>query len=422
MICNVTFGSSESEAMLSLSIGELHAHHGAPQSKKGQGDGHHRTTSVDHAGLVAHCFANDHSAAVSAAQGVPHHAARSNDGASREELAHGCHGDIRASLAEQGLSEDVISVISSSWRDGTNNQYRVYISEWSSFCNTREDNAFSPSIVTVLDFLNHIFNNGVAGMPVGYSTVNTARSALSTFINIEGVPVGKHFLVRRFMKGVFNLKPALPRYECSGTWDLNIMLDFLYKLAPVAELSLKHLTYKLVMLLCILSGQRSQSIHLFNVQDMQLSFNRVEFVVTELTKTSKPGSHNGVFEFRGYPPNRRLCVVTVLKEYLERTLTVRKTCKQLFLTHIAPHTGASSDTVKRWVRECLTLAGIDVDIFKAHSVRGASTSFASRMNISMDLIMRTAGWQAECTFTKFYKLPVKKNFGAQVIEAHVAQR
>lgn len=267
----------------------------------------------------------------------------------------------------------------------------------------------------MLSFLDHIFKNGLLGQAVGYSAVNTARSALSTFISIEGVPVGQHHIVKQFMKGVFNIRPSLPRYATTGTWDLNVILDFLYTLSPVNELSLKMLTYKLTMLLCVLSGQRSQSVHLFDVINMQLSYSRVEFVIPDCTKTSRPGFHNGVFEYQAYAPNRRLCVVTVLKEYLKRTLDVRGKTHSLLLTHAKPHGAASADTIRRWVKDCLKLGGIDTSIFKPHSTRGASTSHACNMNVSLDLIMKSAGWQKENTFTKYYKFKVKKNFGNEIL-------
>ena len=341
------------------------------------------------------------------------------DATSAEISAIGCAENIRSSLKMRGLSDDIIAVIGRSWRDGTNVQYRTYIQAWNQFCSEEQINEIFPSLSDVLRFLHHIFSYGVKGQAVGYSCVNTARSALSTFIYVDNVPVGQHQIVRRYLKGVFNMKPALPRYECTGTWDLNVMLSYLYTLAPVSELSLKLLTYKLTMLLCIFTGQRSQAIHLFNVENMQLSFNRAEFVVTDLLKTSSPNSHKGVFEYKGFPPNRRLCIVTVLKEYLQRTLDIRGKTKQLLLTRKKPHGAASSDTVKRWVRECLELSGVDTSIFKAHSTRSASTSFGAKHNLSLDLIMKTAGWQNECTFTKFYKFEVKQNFGHEVLKAYM---
>ena len=55
--------------------------------------------------------------------------------------------------------------------------------------------------------------------------MNTARSSLSTFINIDGEPVGQHPVITRFMKGVFNIKPALPKYNF--TWDVGVVITYL---------------------------------------------------------------------------------------------------------------------------------------------------------------------------------------------------
>ena len=42
------------------------------------------------------------------------------------------------------------------------------------------------------------------------------------------------------MKGVFELKPSLPKYQ--ATWDVDIVLHYLESLQPVNILSLKLLT------------------------------------------------------------------------------------------------------------------------------------------------------------------------------------
>ena len=67
----------------------------------------------------------------------------------------------------------------------------------------------------------------------------------------------------------------------------------------------------------LLAGQRGQTIHMFDVRNMHLTFSVVKFTVGDLLKTSRPGVHTGQVVFRAYTPDRRLCVVTVLKEYLQ---------------------------------------------------------------------------------------------------------
>ena len=68
-----------------------------------------------------------------------------------------------------------------------------------------------PPVTDVLEFLQELYARGL-----GYSCLNTARSALSSFIVLDGnVTVGNHPLVQRFLKGVFQTRPAflviLPR-------------------------------------------------------------------------------------------------------------------------------------------------------------------------------------------------------------------
>ena len=81
------------------------------------------------------------------------------------------------------------------------------------FFSQRNISPYETTINQILLFLYDLFQSGV-----GYSVMNTARSSLSTFINIDGVPVGQHPVITRFMKGVFIIKPALPKYNF--TWDV----------------------------------------------------------------------------------------------------------------------------------------------------------------------------------------------------------
>ena len=64
--------------------------------------------------------------------------------------------------------------------------------------------------------------------------------------------VGKHPLVTRFMKGVFQLRPALPRY--TETWNVGVVIKYLSNMVPTPELTMENPTKKLTMLLALLSG------------------------------------------------------------------------------------------------------------------------------------------------------------------------
>ena len=69
-----------------------------------------------------------------------------------------------------------------------------------------------------------------------YSSINSVRSAISTTAIIDGKPASQHLQVCRFMKAVFHLKPALPRYTI--TWDPQVVLKYVVGLGPNKRLSI----------------------------------------------------------------------------------------------------------------------------------------------------------------------------------------
>ncbi len=280
------------------------------------------------------------------------------------------------------------------------------------FCCQRQINVLSPTLAEVLEFLLYL----VRVKELGYSAVNAARSALSNIISIDGIPVGKNFYVTKFMNALFNEKPALPKTVF--IWDTSVVMKLLKSWSPVAKLPLHKLTKKLLVLMLLISGQRGQTIHLLDVRNMDITFSYVSFTIGDLLKTSGPGRHAGQLYFKGYAPDRRLCVVTVLKEYLQRTLDSRGRHTSLFLTLTKPVKPASRDTIRRWTRETLSLAGINMAMFTPHSTRSASTSKAKSSNLSLKTILQTAGWFSDTTFAKYYNKEIKTmdDFANQILK------
>ena len=233
--------------------------------------------------------------------------------------------------------------------------------------------------------------------------MNTVRSTLSSFIIIEGFPAGSHPLVRRFLKGVFNLRPALPRHET--VWDTSVVLKYLKKLSPAKKLDMKFLTLKLVTLLALLTGQRCQTLHVLNVSDIMLSKNHVRIKVKELLKHTRPGKHLNLLTIRGYAPDRRLCLITLMQEYLNRTQPLR-THDKLIQSFIRPHGPVTASTIGRWIKTVLLFSGVDTRVFSAHSTRGAASSKACLANVPLTTIMKTAGWSRSDTFSHYYDKPI----------------
>ena len=255
-----------------------------------------------------------------------------------------------------------------------------------------------PSVEQVLNFLASLYKKGI-----GYSAINTARSALSTFVILDGKPAGQHPLVIRLLKGVFNSRPSLPRTNV--TWDPEILLKFLRKLSPVAKLSLYLLTLKTTALIWLLTGQRCQSLNLIDIRNVTITDHYVKFRWGDRLKTTRPGFQQEEIKVMAYAPDRKLCIVTVLKRYLLVTQKLR-VGNSFLITTQKPYGGASKDTISRWVKVVMSKAGLDLSLFTPHSLRAASTSAAFRAKVPIDTILRTAGWSKQNTFRRYYNKPI----------------
>ena len=115
---------------------------------------------------------------------------------------------------------------------------------------------------------------------------------------------GNHPLVTRSLIRVFECRPSLPHYK--DTWDVSAILNHLKSWGSAEDLSLKDLTYKTVMLVVLLSGQRSQTVHALTVGGMKQSDNEIIFEVTKLLKTSKPRKDNHQITFKAFPSDKHV--------------------------------------------------------------------------------------------------------------------
>lgn len=368
--------------------------------------GNHDPTTLAHPSLVATTVENvNYNPICVAIAGGPIFTITfsSNTTPLKEENDYAGMSPVWQSIRDRGISEAAAKLIMASWRDGTTKQYSTgtYITKWQKFCNQRHISHIQPSVMPVLDFLTLLYKQGLT-----YSAINTTRSALSSYITLEtGTCVGKHSLVSRLMKGIFQEKPPRPKY--TEIWDVSIVLSYLQSLSPVDKFSLKELTLKLVVLILLVSGQRGQTVHLLSIDHMVSMNSCYTFQIVAHLKQSTPGVKNPLVELRPFE-DKTLCVVTTLKEYLTRTQSLQGSESQLFISYNRPFRRVSRETISPWAKLVLTDTGIDTSRFKPHSTRAASTSAASNASVSLDDILHTAGWSSESTFAKFYNKPIVK--------------
>lgn len=212
--------------------------------------------------------------------------------------------------------------------------------------------------------------------------------------------IGNSPSVKRFMKGVFELNPPVPRYNF--VWDVNIVLQFLGNFSPNEDISLKILTLKCVMLLALSSMQRVQTLHAINVGDITFTKEFVSIAFYKLLKQSRPNNYKFQIVLKFYAQHSAICPALTLQNYIDRTKDLRGTSKQLFISVQKPYKPVSKSTVSRWIKSVMEEAGVDVTVFKSHSTRAASSSAARDNDTPIDDILKIAGWSNAATFKKFY--------------------
>ena len=107
---------------------------------------------------------------------------------------------VREKYSQQGYSQAVIDTLLQARRLSTSKQYKTHQDRWLKHCTRHNVNTFEPTVGQV-EFLQSLVSQGLC-----YSTDNCARSTLSLLVSVDGVPVGEHREICRFIKGVSNIR------------------------------------------------------------------------------------------------------------------------------------------------------------------------------------------------------------------------
>lgn len=282
----------------------------------------------------------------------------------------------------------------SSLCDSTYRQYYSCLQKWISYC---KDNGFdyeNASVSTVINFLTNVFDSGAK-----YGTINNYKSALSLLL---GKSLENEKL-KRFMKGVFRLRPTAPKYNL--TWDPSIVLNFLSQKWPNEDLNLETLSKKTLTLLALATAHRVQTFSLIKLSNIDMgSSSEIIIKIPDLIKTSRPNSSQPVLRLPFFNENPSICPARCIQTYINKTRSLRsKENDTLFISYRKPHSKLSSQRMSHWIKDTLSNSGIDTSVFTAHSTRHSSTSAANKMGVGLDVIRKTAGWSnSSCVFAKFY--------------------
>lgn len=143
---------------------------------------------------------------------------------------------------------------------------------------------------------------------------------------------------------------------------------------------------------------------------MTVNTTTCQFHLLDQTKTNKPGQKCKPLVFNEYTLVPKLCPLSMLKEYIQKTKPLRNSAKKLLISFMQPHKAVSRDTISRWTKDVLKPSIIDITTFTAHSTRAATASKANAKDVPLDMILYAIGWASAQTFSRFYNKPIAKEY------------
>ena len=295
------------------------------------------------------------------------------------------------------LPSKVTKVILELWRPSTRSRYESVLKRWHRYAISRNEDPYSPDVNTVLTFMHGMYLNGCF-----YSGLCAARSALSSVVTIRGyLKLSEHLLVSRYLKGIYNRHPPLPKYV--NIWDISLLLRYYDNMDSNDNLQFKVLVKKTVMLFIILGARRKQALFTLSTDSIIFKENKVILLPNITMKHTKPNTPLEPLIYHHYPENQKLCIVNCLKSYTGmRNALVREEIKDLIISFRKPHKPVSHETISRWIKNELTDTGVDTSVFKAHSCRSASSSKAKDIDVSLNEILKRGRWKSKHTCRTYY--------------------
>ena len=199
----------------------------------------------------------------------------------------------------------------------------------------------------------------------------------------EYTTLSDHRLVKRFIKGVYHLRPLKPKY--SSIWDADILLRYWQQREDNSQLNLLEISKKVTTLLVLL--HRISTIATFDISLITMSNDTCIFYLYELLKRDRQGKPRDKTIYKKFE-NSKLCPMAATKKYLKRRTEYNAAHTEFLFTTLRPNGPPHKDTLARWVKNTLTQAGVNTSNFSSHSCRSAASNKADNMGVDLDAILK----------------------------------
>ncbi|XP_073951877.1 uncharacterized protein [Choristoneura fumiferana] len=187
---------------------------------------------------------------------------------------------LRQAFRLRNLPEGSLDITIASLAASTLKQYNTTYTKWWAFCRQYKLDVYKASIPQILQFLTYRFEENAS-----YSTLNTDRSALALLM--EG-SIGTDDRIARFIKGVYRLRPPIPKYV--SMWDPSRVLRLLTNWPENSFLSLEKVTKKLSILLALASAQRVQTLSAIKINNINEYESKILINITDRVELTPPHS------------------------------------------------------------------------------------------------------------------------------------
>ena len=340
---------------------------------------------------------------------------------------------VKQCLINRGFSPEAASHISEKNRGSSNDCYERYWQRYLSWCERSNVDPILASVTQLANFITFLINS----KDLVPTTVDSIKSCVTFTLRFcTGIDYGNCIELTALLQKYHRECPAelfkLP------SWNLVLVLEMLngYPFEPLHEASIKHLTYKCVMLLSVACSCRVSELHALAFDKITHSKDwstvylepksdflaknqkshtdgssrcfKLQALVKPAHKTNFPPGSDAETK---YQRDKLFCPVRALRIYLARTLSRRSKHKAaLFVSLNANHSkDITKQSISNWVRHtiklCYALAGENPENIgraSVHEIRALTSSVQYERNLSLNAIMKSCIWKNSNTFTRYY--------------------
>ena len=336
-----------------------------------------------------------------------------------------CLAALVGSYREAGLSQEAASMAGQARRDSTRATYNSRLRKYFGWCRREQVDPLRATVKFVGDFLLSLFNEGksVRSIKSHRTAIGVVHLGFANGSNVSTSPA-----IRDLIRGCFNKRP--PERSLVPSWDLPTALRLLGErpYEPLGNATFEDLTKKTVFLIAAASGRRVSDIHALSVAREHCVVSssgarllpRSGYLAKNQTPDFTPSPINlpDLRRAANSPDDGPWCPVRALKYYLKRTEDLRGDEDRLFLITRKPYTGASRQSIARWLVDIIKESLVAEDSrhvgsrVGAHSIRSQASAWASYKGASLAEIINAMGWSSSTTFQTTYLKDVYARGGA----------